>query len=360
MATTSGTILLTGANGGIGVGFVSQLLKSQYATTKTAVYAVRDTDAASKLKGALENAPQDHEYLILPADVSSIEALRDFSAEINARVARGDLPPIQALVLNAGIQDNAKEEYTIDGFERTFAINYLSNFLLSLLLLESMDREHGRIIFIGSTFADIHWGTNKYAFSSKEQMGTWFTTMENISKGVEEHPDGDINKKGQRKYALSKLLLMVWMYVPSLYTLTSTDRIRRYEFQRRLDADPRLSKIAVLGHDPGWVGGTDISRTSNVFVQFFLKVIVRGLAYVFTLFSNPLMRTAAKNGNDLLGVCFDDQAFGEFPKAKYINGSVLHTTPEETKDERRQEEVWKESLKFAKVNAGETVLVDWM
>lgn len=149
--------------------------------------------------------------------------------------------------------------------------------------------------------------------------------------------------------------------MPSIHILISTNCIQRYEFQRRLDADPMLSKIAVLGHDPGWVGGTGISRNSIFLVQIFLKVVVWALGYVFALFSsNPLMRTAAKNGDDLLRVCFDDSAFGEFPKAKYINGSVLHTTPKEAEDKSRQAEVWKESLKFAKVKAGDTVLVDWM
>lgn len=210
MVTTSGTILLTGANGGIGVGFVSQLLKSPFATNMKAVYAVRDPDAALPLQAALKHAPKDHEYVILPANFASLEAIRAFAVEVNGRVAGGDLPSIQALVLGSGVQHCSKEAYTID-VESTFAVNYLSNFVLSLLLLESMDMEHGRIIFIGSTYADIRWGMNKYAFSSKEQMETWFTTMENISKGIEEHPDEDINKKGQRSYALSKLLLIVWM-----------------------------------------------------------------------------------------------------------------------------------------------------
>lgn len=37
-----------------------------------------------------------------------------------------------------------------DGFEMTWHINYLSNMLLSLLLLQSMDAQDGRILFVSS------------------------------------------------------------------------------------------------------------------------------------------------------------------------------------------------------------------
>jgi NAD(P)-dependent dehydrogenase (short-subunit alcohol dehydrogenase family) len=37
-----------------------------------------------------------------------------------------------------------------DGFEMSWQVNYLANKLLTLLLLESMDPENGRILLIGS------------------------------------------------------------------------------------------------------------------------------------------------------------------------------------------------------------------
>jgi NAD(P)-dependent dehydrogenase (short-subunit alcohol dehydrogenase family) len=37
-----------------------------------------------------------------------------------------------------------------DGFEMTWHINFLSNMLLSLLLLQSMDAQDGRILFVSS------------------------------------------------------------------------------------------------------------------------------------------------------------------------------------------------------------------
>jgi NAD(P)-dependent dehydrogenase (short-subunit alcohol dehydrogenase family) len=49
---------------------------------------------------------------------------------------------MRALVLHASIQIYGPPEFTPDGIESAFAVNYLANFLLVPLLLKSMDREH--------------------------------------------------------------------------------------------------------------------------------------------------------------------------------------------------------------------------
>lgn len=208
-----GTILLTGPNGGIGVGFVTQLLKSPYATPREAIYAVRDPTKALPLKAALKSAPKDHKYLILPVDLASLSSTRAFASDVNTRIASGSLPPIQALILNAGVQDAVKEYFTHDGMERTFQVNYLSIFLLKLLVLQSMDKQHGRIIYIGTTFADPDWGLNSKAYTSEDQKKTIITSVDNMSKGIEEFPDlkEDVEKRDLRRYALTKLLLGAWM-----------------------------------------------------------------------------------------------------------------------------------------------------
>jgi NAD(P)-dependent dehydrogenase (short-subunit alcohol dehydrogenase family) len=210
MASSGGTILITGPNGGLGIGFVNQLLKSPYATTHTSIYAVRDPSQANALKAVLKNAPQTHKHLILPIDLCSLDSIRDFAKDVNARIAAGSLPPIQALVLAAGSKDTSSQNFTKDRFERTFAVNYLANFLLTLLLLQSVDKAKGRVVYLGSTAAFINWGPNPNNFS-EDQKKTILTTAENIARGIEEHPDMDLVKTGERRYSLSKLLMIEWM-----------------------------------------------------------------------------------------------------------------------------------------------------
>ncbi len=216
MSSSEGTILLTGPNGGIGIGFVTQLLKSPYALTHEAIYAVRDPSKANDLKAALEHAPKGHKYLLLAVDFSSLSSIRSFAADVNARVAAGSIAPISALIHNAGVQDTGLESFTNDGFERTFAVNYLAIFLATMLLLQSIDKHHGRIIYIGSTASDLHWSVNDAYFNSDKKIGELqkrdiVTTPEKMAKGIEEHPDGDVMRTGQRRYSLSKILLEMWM-----------------------------------------------------------------------------------------------------------------------------------------------------
>ena len=91
-----------------------------------------------------------------------------------------------------------------------FEVNYLSNFLLVLLLLQSMNRKKGRIIFVGSNGTRLDWGPNKTIFSP-EQAETLITAPEDMSKGIEKYPDENPSNACMRIYARSKLLYMEWM-----------------------------------------------------------------------------------------------------------------------------------------------------
>ena len=67
-----------------------------------------------------------------------------------ARVSSGEIPPIRALILNAGYLDFGKQSRTSNGVDDTFAVNYLGHWLLTLMLLGSMDKAAGRIVYIGT------------------------------------------------------------------------------------------------------------------------------------------------------------------------------------------------------------------
>jgi NAD(P)-dependent dehydrogenase (short-subunit alcohol dehydrogenase family) len=69
---------------------------------------------------------------------------------INRKVSAGEIPPIRALILNAGHQEMDEQRFTEEGLATVFVANYLGHWLLVLLLLRSMDRERGRIVVLGS------------------------------------------------------------------------------------------------------------------------------------------------------------------------------------------------------------------
>lgn len=194
-----GTILLTGANGSLGSTIASQIASTPELAAYHGIYAVRDAETAPALRTALAqrgtqttNPPHTHDIISLNlADLSNVRAV---AASINTRVAAGEIPPIRALVLNAGYLEFTAQSWTADGFDLTFASNYLGHWLLTVLLLGSMDREDGRIVVVGSESHDPHNPKSKGSFDgarwlefmrdgSSESMarGTWSTSEEDPS-----------------------------------------------------------------------------------------------------------------------------------------------------------------------------------
>jgi NAD(P)-dependent dehydrogenase (short-subunit alcohol dehydrogenase family) len=146
-----GTILITGANGGLGSALAKTLSESADLSKLHAVYTVRNVETATSLKSALTNAKPDHKHDIISLDLSNLTNVRQVAATLNKRVANGSLPPIRAFIHNAAFQEQTTQSFTGDGFDMSFQCNYLSHWLLVMLLLESMDKENGRIVVVGSS-----------------------------------------------------------------------------------------------------------------------------------------------------------------------------------------------------------------
>ncbi len=146
-----GSILVTGSNGTLGFNIVDQIVSKPATADKYyGLYTVRNPAKAPYLAGVLAKAPKTHQHEVLPLDFDHLQSVRDFAADVNARVAAGALPPIRALVWNAGFQETDVQTFTDDGFDRSFQSNYLGHWLLTVLLLGSMDKKDGRIVIVGS------------------------------------------------------------------------------------------------------------------------------------------------------------------------------------------------------------------
>lgn len=213
MTTPKPTILLTGANGGLGIGYVQNLLKSPYATTHNAIYTVRNPSTATNLSTLLsKSAPKLHSYSIIALDFNSLANVRKVASELNESIEKGEIGRIQALVFNAGWQEaNAStlkpQSFTEEGYEAHFGINYLAQFLFVLLLLGSMDRERGRVVMVSSFAhnADDPRAAKDMKLYMKEEYKEMFQEggAEEWAKGIEYKDDGYLG--GMRRYGASKL-----------------------------------------------------------------------------------------------------------------------------------------------------------
>jgi hypothetical protein len=137
-----------------------------------------------------------------------------------------------------------------------------------------------------------------------------------------------------------------------------------YELQRRIDADLVLSNIAVLSVDPGGMG-TGIARDAPFPLPFLLRWVFPAIDPLIRLIEyiqpNGSLRRPATSAAHLRRACFDEkEPLGKHPKAIALNGSAVgaHQTPE-VLDEKKQEELWLGSLKYAGVVEGDTVLKNW-
>jgi NAD(P)-dependent dehydrogenase (short-subunit alcohol dehydrogenase family) len=371
MASANHTLLVTGAAGGIGSGFVSEFLKSPHAKTHHGIYVVHPSQPGTLARLLETQAPIEHKYELVTLDLGSLAAIREFAAVIKKRVEAGELPPIRGLFLIAGGIFTSKDaedgiDYIADGMEKMFAVNYLANFLLVLLLLGSVDEIAGRIVFMSST---THWPENKSNAShiKKEQHKIVWKEVDVLAKGEQEvvgHGKQERFEAAMRRYGTTKTLMNLFMYGPSPLFPFYVGLIQkeltqhRYELQNRLDEDPNLSKISILAMEPGAVGGTGLfqAHTFPVWMWFILKYIAPAIQIITTWFMpNGFMRTPQQVGKDLVFAGWTEGLQG----ATYLDGNVVRDSSPETHDVMKQEKLWQGSLKWAGVEDGETVLERW-
>jgi NAD(P)-dependent dehydrogenase (short-subunit alcohol dehydrogenase family) len=147
--TTKGTIIITGANGGLGSAITKEIVSKPEFSAYHGLYLVRDAAHAPALDSVLRTSSK-HSHEALSMDLTDLDSVRKAAEAINLQVSEGKIPQIRALILNAGFQDFGKQTWTKDGFDTTFSANYLGHWLLTLLLLKSIDRDAGRIVIVGS------------------------------------------------------------------------------------------------------------------------------------------------------------------------------------------------------------------
>ncbi|KAF2503073.1 putative short-chain dehydrogenase [Lophium mytilinum] len=340
-----GSILVTGANGGLGSAIAEQIALKPELSAYYGLYTVRDVAHASTLTSTLTK-DATHQHDIVSLDLTKLDNVRQVAEGINARVLAGDIPPISALILNAGFQDFGKQSWTDDGFDVTFSANYLGHWLLTLLLLKSIDKEAGRIVVIGSQSHDPKDPRNAVTKAfEKPEYKTFVSdaaSFEAIAKGTWSPATEDASFRGGfRRYGASKLFVIMM----------------QHELQARLNADAALSSICILGVDPGPMITGHQRLAPWVIRVLIFKIIYPALLYMSP--NNGRVRPLSRSAGDVLEAAFGVGSGGELPKDKYFDGRAPLETSEESRDAAKRELVWKETARLAGLKEGETVLAHW-
>ena len=212
--------IVTGSNSGMGKETALALANMG----AKVVMVVRNPERGEKALAEIISKTGNHSTALMVCDLSSMDSIRYFVREFKNKYDRLDV-----LVNNAGAIFS-KRQTTVDGFERTLAVNYLGLFLLTQELLPLLKSSApSRIINISS---GLH-KSGKIDFDDLQSMREY---------------------NGRKAYNNAKLMVIM----------------HAYELARRLE-DTGVAVNVVL---PGFVA-TNLGRNSGSRLQSFMFRIVR-------------------------------------------------------------------------------------
>ena len=287
------TIIITGANSGLGFETAKKVAKNQ---NYQVILACRNKDNAEKAREDIINNTGNNNIRTMIIDTSSLKSVRNFVEEFRNLSLKLDV-----LICNAGISPMHKG-ITEEGFELVFATNYLGHFLLTNMLLPYMS-ENARIINITS---DMHNPPGGIEWKNPELLA---------------HP----TEEDRRKYSYSKLGNIFFTY----------------------ELDKRLrninSTITVNAFNPGMMNtnfsGGHNSKARTAIVKLTMPERLGDLEK-----SSTALAEVATNEefNNVTGKYFDRST-------KYINSSEL------SYNEENRLELWNKSVEWTNLKEEETL-----
>ena len=274
------TVIVTGASSGIGKATAIGLAK----LGATVVMACRDKTRGEAALAEVRASSKSPSACVMTLDLASQDSVRKFAQDFSAQFQRLDV-----LVNNAGVMVS-KREFTPDKIVTTFAVNYLSHFLLTNLLLGKLKSSApSRIINVTSAVhreAHINFG------NLQEKKGY----------------------KQFKSYAQSKLATVLFTY----------------ELAKRL----RGTGVTANCVHPGTVA-TNLGRQDPGFLGAFMKLTTAFLATPEEGAKTPVYLASAPALVQVTGKYF-------------VNMSEQASSPE-SYDEAEARRLWKESEKLTKL-----------
>lgn len=140
------TVLITGGNSGIGKATALGIAK----TGSNVIIGCRDKQKGLAAVEEIKKVSGNNNVELLLIDLASLKSVRAAAAEFKRKHDK-----LHVLINNAGVFIRKREE-TEDGLEKTFETNYLSHFLLTHLLLDTLKASApSRIINVASKHGGI-------------------------------------------------------------------------------------------------------------------------------------------------------------------------------------------------------------
>ncbi|MFM9984274.1 MAG: SDR family NAD(P)-dependent oxidoreductase [Flavobacteriales bacterium] len=230
------TVIVTGANSGLGLWTTKYLLDLDYRV----IMACRNIEKSQKAIDGFHELDKSKTFILKKLDLADFDSIRSFVDDLKVQ------EDIYALDCNAGISYEGPFRYTTNGVEETFGTNYLGHFLLTNLLLEKYDLE--RIVMVSS---ELHNPKNKSPFAKAA-----FKPVNELAYPVVD-ANSTLQKQEQSFYATSKLCVLLFAY----------------ELDRRLKKEGRPIKTLVNVINPGLMLTTNLGRKHTPGENFYRNIL---------------------------------------------------------------------------------------
>jgi NAD(P)-dependent dehydrogenase (short-subunit alcohol dehydrogenase family) len=314
------TVVITGGNSGLGYGCAQALLGSNTGPWHV-VIASRDAGRAQTAADALAaGAVAGHTVEAMVLDLASLDSVRSYVAALTERLATGALPPLHALVCNAGVQMGTTLAETADGFEATFGVNHLGHFALVNGLLPAL-KAPSRVIVVSS-------GTHDPALKAGPPPA--WNDPRALAQGRLGPAAARANAlmRGQTRYCTSKLANVYFTYA----------------LARRLPAG-----VTANAFDPGMMLGTGLGRSLPAPVRFVAERIFPRITWLLRRTVTDNITTAQESGRALAWFVTAPELAGT--TGRYFDSRGEKRSSEESYDAARAEQLWNDSLALTGVAA---------
>lgn len=293
------SIIITGGNTGLGFETAKVLLRDR---STLIVIACRNPSLGQKAVEELKES--GGQAVFLPIDLGDQASIRHFVDLLG----EARLPPLLAIICNAGMMSALTPQRTVEGYETTFAVNHLGHYLLVRLLLDGMQPD-GRITFISS-------GTH----DPKQNTGMPEPVYKDADALAHDFAAG--RQAGLRRYTTSKLCNIMCTY----------------ELSRRLalSGDRRLSSIKVNAFNPGMMPGTGLARSFPKPMQWIGR-------YVLPILLKGKVLTAQVSGERVAALTLGSAAA---PGGRYFAKDDAIRSSDLSYDEGVWDELWVSSAKM--------------
>jgi NAD(P)-dependent dehydrogenase (short-subunit alcohol dehydrogenase family) len=340
----SGTIVLTGANGSAAVWTVRYLLKHHQ--DKHLVLTVRDTSDADANTRTLRNAIAEYpdaRFSIRPLDLSKLAAVHEFAKTLADEVTRGEAPRLESIICNAFYWNLASaEETTSDGYEKTFQVNHIAHSALVLRLLDSFATSGGRVVLFTS---DAHWpGKN----SLEKIPPSIPSNLDELARPPSDQSEDHL-AKGQNRYALSKLAILMWMYALNRHLQKVRNALMLLVVRLTIVKAPQFSNITAVAINPGNMSDSRALRVNTPpMLQMMSKYFIRPMRPLLR-FADPTMRTSSEAGTDVAKLAVNEAS----PGARgFFTLLKQDTSSPDSLNEMVQNDIWEKTLEWTGIPRG--------